>query len=87
MLRGYDVIVTAVSDDGQEIIGSGHGDGSAGIYRKHRNFKNVSVDILKRRQGRIHCYLDISCRFHNWPDKFLVFLEVMIYNASETNLS
>ena len=44
-VRGYDVIVSAVSDDGQEIIGSGYGDGSAGIYRKHRNFKNVSVDI------------------------------------------
>ena len=45
-VKGFDVIVSAVSDDGQgEIIGSGYGDGSAGIYRKHRNFKNVSVDI------------------------------------------
>ena len=41
----------------------------------------------KRRPGGIPCDFDIYYRFHNCKDKFLVFLEVMIYNASETNLS
>mgnify|MGYP006922001762 CR=1 FL=1 len=44
-VRRHDVIASFVSADGTEVIGFGNGNGSQGIYRKRKNFKNVSIGI------------------------------------------
>ena len=41
----HDVIASFVSADGTEVIGFGNGNGSQGIYRRRKNFKNVSIGI------------------------------------------